>query len=335
MPKISVIIPTYRKNCQEELDNLANYEKYMDTNPFGEEFERLYNSYVKNCEHILNPTIYSLLLQNFPLHEFEVIICHKYPEDFLQGIYSRLECMNLGIFSTCVDIRTIMEKPSIWHSLGDYATVNSNRNTGILNATGELLFFLDDMIIFNENLLQTVWDNYQNGYYTTCKAIKRIKIVDNKIVGKEKLVGEEGTEISDMCTWTYGTSVSLKECLKINGMDEIYDGGFGGTDMDFGRRLSQITRFKRVIGPTIYEFTHYAEQRKRKKIRDDEIFRQICGQAPIPKHIRANTWKPTNEQIEQYKKWHLENIGELDENWSRFMDVPLFDMNLERNRLNV
>ncbi|MBE3094980.1 MAG: hypothetical protein IMZ52_08095 [Actinobacteria bacterium] len=338
---ISVILPTYRRNCQEELNNLHNYDKYMSTNQFGEEFKQLYDKYVKDAIHILNPTIWCLLYQTFK--DFEIVLCHKYPEDLDNLVRDYIipkskDEINLGsVISYKGKIGKVIgikEKDSIWHKLGDYATVNNNRNTGIINAIGELLFFLDDMTIFNENLLQTVWDNYKDGYYTTCKAIKRIKIIDDKIIGTEKMKGNEGNDIPNTATWTYGMSVSMKECLKIGGMDEIWDGSFGGTDTDFGRRLAQVSRYKRKLGPTIYEFSHYAEQKKRKKTRDDEIFRQICRQSPVPKHIVANSWKPTDSERLIYKKWHESTIGELDKNWDKFMDVELFDMKKERSKLN-
>jgi hypothetical protein len=96
--------------------------------------------------------------------------------------------------------------------------------------------------------------------------------------------------------------------------------------MDFGRRLDRVSRYKRKAGPTIYEFTHYMEQDKRKKIRDDEKFREICWQLQIPRHIRANNWKPTKVEMIYYEKWHKENIGELDRNWNQFINVPLYNL---------
>jgi len=315
MTKISVILPTYRKNCQEELDNLHNYQKYLNTSQFGEEFKQLYDKYVKDCKHILEPTLHCIENQNFDIDDYEVILCHKYPEDIPKQ------------FESFSGFKLIKEKDSIWHSLGDYATVNNNRNTGIIHAEGELLFFLDDMTIFNENLLQTVWDNYQDRFYTTCKVIKRIKIEDERIIGNEKFRGiKEDENISNSSTWTYGMSISMKECLKINGFDEIYDGSFGGTDIDFGRRLNRISKYKRKLGPTIYEFSHYSEQKKRPKIRDDEILRLICNQSPIPWEIKANSWKPSQEQLFVYEEWHKQNIGELDKNWIKFIDIPLYNL---------
>lgn len=311
--KISVILPTYRKNCQEELDNLHNYKKYLNTSQFGEEFKQLYEKVnVGGCLHILIPTLRCLNNQTFK--NFEIILSHKYPEDI------KIENWD--------NLKIIKEKNSIWHSLGDYATVNNNRNTGVLEATGELLFFLDDMTIFNETLLQNVWDNYKDGFYTTCPVIKRIKIENDKIQGNFRLKGLEGGGLlSNFATWTYGMSVSLKETLKINGFDEIYDGSFGGTDMDFGRRLSSVSRYKRKVGSMIYEFSHYSEQNKRPKIRDDEVFRTICNQSPKPQYIKANSWKPSQDQLFKYEEWHKQNIGELDKNWNKFMDVPLYNLN--------
>jgi hypothetical protein len=313
--KISIILPTYRKNCKEELDNLHNYQKYIDTSKLGEEFDKLYDKYVKNCNHILEPTLNCILNQTFPIEDYEIILCHKYPEDISE------------IYKLFTNLKLVKEKPSIWHELGNYATVNNNRNTGIINATGELLFFLDDLTIFNENLLQEVWDNYQDGFYTTCKVIKRIKIENEKLIGTFKVKGLAGQGLlNNSATWTYGMSVSLKETLKINGFDEIWDGSFGGTDHDFGRRLDSISRYKRKIGPLIYEFTHYNEQKKRPKTRDDEIFRAICRQSPTPRMVRANSWKPNSVEMERYETWHKSNIGELDKNWNKFLDVPLYNI---------
>jgi len=330
--KISVILPTYRINCQKELDNLHNYKKYLNTSEFGEEFKNLYKYHVfyeqlDCCWHILEPTLDCLISQKFPNDEYEILLCHKYPDDMV-GL------MRYYKDSRFPKIEVIQEKSSIWHSLGDYATVNNNRNTGILHAKGELLFFLDDLTIFNEHLLQNVWDNYQEGFYTTCKAIKRIKTIENKIIGTHKINGLEGDTIPNSSTWTYGMSVSMKDCLKINGFDEVWDGSFGGTDLDFGRRLDRVSRYKRKIGPTIYEFSHYSEQKKRPKIRDDEMLRQICSQSPIPRNIRANTWKPTDSERLIYRNWHESSIGELDKNWDKFMDVKLYDINTKRGELN-
>lgn len=327
--KISVILPTFRRNTKEELSTLWDFFGYFpDKNPLGKEFKELYYDYVyyeelEKCNHILEPTLNSLISQKFD--DFEIILCHKYPEDITELIRYYKD-------TRFPPIKIIKEKDSIWHKLGNYPTVNNIRNSGILNASGELLFFLDDMCIFNQDLLQKIWDNYTNGCYTTCKVFKRITIVDDKIRGTEKFAGAvEGSDIPNYSTWTYGMSVSKEECLAINGFDEIYDGSFGGTDLDFGRRLNLITKYKRKVGPTIYEFSHSHQKIEHKQIRNDEIIRQIFGQSPSPRYVRANSWKPTELQINQYKEWHIKNKGELDENWCKFTDVPLYNLKDLRN----
>jgi len=316
--KISVILPTYRKNNRQELDNLNKIycESKSSHTDLPMEFRNLAVDDLHDVDHILSPTLSSLSYQKFT--DFELILCHKHPEDIKDLVKD---------FSDFIDIKIVKEKLSIWHSLGDYATVNNNRNTGIIYSRGELLFFLDDMTIFNKNLLQTIWNNYMEGFYTTCKVVKRIKLQDNKIVGNSKMKNiSEGDVIPNTMTWSYGMSVSSKECFKINGFDEIWDGSFGGTDMDFGRRLNRITKYKRKAGPIIYEFAHYTEQDKRKKIRDDEAIRQLCKQSPIPQIVRANSWKPTEEEQREYVNWHLKNIGELDLNWNQFTNVPFINL---------
>lgn len=321
--KISVILPTYRTNTKEELQNLIDIAHKSISGSFSEEFSNLCEWYMVPSDedtitHILEPTLMSLMCQKFK--DFEVILCHKHPED-VKELVDR--------FKKFIDIKVIKEKDSIWHKLGDYPTVNNIRNTGIMEAKGELLYFLDDMCIFGDTLLEQVWKNYEEGYYTTNKTVKRIKIENDKIVGSPKLkLIDDGLMISNSITWSYGMSVSREECLEINGFDELYDGSFGGTDIDFGRRLKQISTYRRRCGQTIYEFAHYVNKMQNKMVRDDEMFRQIIKQSPIPKNIRANLWKPTKNEIKRYEIWHKKNVGDLNPHWNKFMDVKLYDMKI-------
>jgi len=322
--KISVILPTNKRNSPELLKEMRNISSITRKKTiFNEDFTLL--SGWGDCRHYLYPTLECLSKQIFL--DYEVIICHKYPEDLndLIDFYPKL--------------KLIKEKPSIWHQLGNYPTVNNNRNTGIMNAKGELLVFLDDMTIFNKHLLRDIWNTYKDGYYSTAKAIRRIRYnpdakvmekgnrktyVDNGIYGAENFHNINiGDKIHNAATWTYCCSMSREECLEINGFDEIYDGNFGGTDQDIGRRLIRISKYKRKLIGNIYEFAHKSHKHT---VRYDEMFRQICGQSPIPKHIRANSWKPTPLELKRYKRWHLHTHGEMDVNWNKFMDIPLYNI---------
>ena len=336
--KISVILPTNKKNSYDELWKFSELRGTILANalyyPLTEEFASLAVSYLDNI-HVLSPTLNSLDNQTFD--DFEVLLCHRYPEDmeWIEKLYSKL------------NLRVIEEKPSIWHGLGDgYRTVNNIRNTGILDAQGELLLFLDDYTIFNKNLLQQAWDAYQDGYYITARGMRRIRynldakptetptrksIVDKGIYSSYNFNHiNEGDIIPNSATWTYCCSVSLEETLRINGFDEVWDGNFGGTDQDFGRRLATVSQYKRKLVGTIYEFAHPSP---RQQLRNDEILRQICGQI-IPKHIRANEWKPTKAEMRRYQKWHESNIGTLNSNWNRFLDVEMYDLSGMRNKVS-
>jgi len=333
MTKISVILPTNKINTKEELDKFKKIQSITQNNlVINKEFTTLCNNYLnsKDAPHILTPTLLSLVNQSFI--DFEVILCHKHPEDIrddFEWICNHLE----------LNGRLIKEKSSIWHELGDkYRTVNNIRNTGLIHAKGELILFLDDYTVFNKNLLQNAWDAYQDGYYITARGMRRIRydpkatptekfsrksIVDKNIYSSYNFNNiKEGEIIPISATWTYCCSVSLRDCLSVNGFDEIWDGNFGGTDQDFGRRLEKITKYKRKLIGTIYEFSHKSP---RMKVRNDEIFRAIIGQT-IPKYIKANNWKPTKAEIDRYKRWHRKNVGKLDSYWDKFMNVPLYNI---------
>lgn len=334
--KISVILPTNKKNSEEELEKMKKVCSVRDIwspNPiFNWDFTAPLDDWVYDAEHILEPTLSCLFGQVF--NDYEVLLCHKYPEDAEELLESY----------DGYDIKLIREKPSIWHELGDeYPTVNNNRNTGIIEARGELLLFLDDNTIFGPYLLKRAWEEYKKGYYITARAIRRIRydpeakpsethsrktLVDKDIYGVQNFNNvKSGGIIPKSATWTYCCSVSLEDTLRINGMDEIWDGNFGGTDQDFGRRLSVVSDIKRKLIGNIYEFAHKSP---RQKLRNDEILRQICGQM-IPKHVRANSWKPTEAEMRRYKKWHETHIGYLDPNWDRFLDVNMFNLDDIRN----
>lgn len=335
MTKISVILPTNKLTSKEEEKKIGKiFNKTFKDEIINEEFTSICQALSGENEpsHILNPTIECLRWQNFD--DFEVLLCHKYPDDVKQIVdWHNVMEKNLGF-----NIKLIKEKPSIWHELGAYPTVNNNRNTGLIHAKGELIFFLDDMTIFENDLLQRVWDKYKDGYYVTCRGMRRIREDSSYEPPAESERGyyytngvyssrnfkyvDDCMEITNTATWTYGCSVSLKECLEINGFDEIYDGNFGGTDQDFGRRLNMISKYKRKLVGNIYEFAHKSP---RQVTRNDEVFRQMCGQAPLPRVSRANSWKPNQSQLNRYERWHLTNTN-MDPNWNKFMEVPLYDI---------
>jgi len=335
-PKISVLLATNRTNkkvfpyIQKCIDGLD----YLQENTFTNEFKKLIINRLSNIDHFIGPTLKSLANQTFK--DFELIISHRYPEDIYEITNRYSEWMD------CTGgIKVIKEKPSIWHDLGEqYHTVANNKNTAFINSSGELIYHIDDLTFFNENLLQEAWNEYQKGNYITGRTVRCItydkgkedtieKIGPNKIrVIKNGWKGEvksltntnEHPRIPMNMYWTCSASISAEELMEINGYDELYDGSLAGIDMDAGNRLSQVSKYNRVASETyLYEIN---DPTPKNMVRDDVMMRSIFR----VNHLRANSWKPKKYQIRRYENWHKHNIGKLDYNWDKFMEVPLYDI---------
>jgi hypothetical protein len=285
-----------------------------------------------NIEHFLDITLKSLELQKIE-EDFEIILSHRYPED-VSNIISKYSGLN---------IKVIKEKHSLWHDLGDnYKTVNNNRNTGIIESSGDILLFLDDYTFFNSSILENVSKNFKEGYTTTFRGCRRLRfktdndvaeIVNNRsrfiigdLTGGFNFINNNPDDIIPIqCTWSYGCSISKDDCLSINGFDEIYDGNFGGTDEDFGLRHALYgTKYDRKLGKeTIYEFHHPTSRSYyNSKPKNSDMFRIISKQLPKPLNLIANSWKPTKNQVKRYEKWYNSVYGSMDNNWNKFMDIP-------------
>ena len=331
-PKISVLLATNRINknvipyMKKASDNL---DKIKD-GTFTEEFKDLAKYCLLDTGHFLEPTIISLANQTFK--DFEVVISHRYPKD--------AEKILSGVPFDC---KLVKEKHSIWHDLGEqYHTVANNKNTSFIHSKGELIYHIDDLTFFNENLLQEAWDLYKQGKYMTGRTVRCItydknlkdnvnKVGLNKIqITKNGWTGQKKSLTLDKFIpmsmfWTCSASVSAKELLEINGYDELYDGSLAGIDMDAGNRLGQISNYDRVASDTyLYEID---DPTPKNMIRDDVMMRQLMRVS----HIRANSWKPKPYQVRRYEMWHKNKIGELDSNWNKFMDVPLYNI----KRINI
>lgn len=330
-PKISVLLSTnrinkkvypYMQKCMDGLENLQD-------GTFTEEFHDLALDRLYGISHILEPTFRSLQSQTFK--DFELIISHKYPEDAI-GIVKEFN----------FPIQLLREKPSIWHALGEkYHTVANTKNTAFIQSTGELIYHIDDLTLFNKNLLQEAWDLYQDRTYVTGRTVRCItydkdfkdemtrlgpmktRITRNGWRGEEKplsLDRRSHPPIPMNVFWTCSASVSAEDLIQINGYDELYDGSLTGIDMDAGNRLSYISKYNRSASDNyLYEINDPTDKYI---TRDDVIMRQLWG----VNHRRANTWRPNPRQIMAYERWHTKNIGELDKNWNKFMDVPMYDI---------
>lgn len=332
MTSISVLLATNRLNDSviKYMHKAMNGLSELQENTFTEEFHELAPSRLEGINHILEPTLRSLDEQTFK--DFELIISHRYPGDAKNII------KELGY-----PIKLVKEKPSIWHDIHPkYHTVANNKNTAFINSSGELIYHIDDLTFFNKNLLKEAWDLWRDNKYMTGRTVRcitydkekfkdyyiraigpnKIEMHKNGWKGQQKpLTGSEGhPEIPMYMFWTCSASVSAEELLEINGYDELYDGSLTGIDMEAGARLDKISKYKRVASDNyLYEIN---DPTPKYQTRDDVMMRKIWR----INYIKANSWKPTPIQVKRYKRWHESEKCEMDPNWNKFMDVPLYNL---------
>jgi len=330
MDKISVLLPTKRDN-EKLLERFRYFEKNMELIPNSTNFKDLLINRLEGIKHYLEPTLKSLEKQKYK--NLELIISHRNP--------SKDEIDTISSYN--INCKLVKEKPSIWHDLGvKYPTLCNNINTAFIHSTGELLWRLDDLTFFDNRVTQELINNWNNKLYTTSRAIRCIEYDDiKKGINTINRLGPNKVEyinngwsyqykpLSDnlyipmsMC-WGFSSTISKDEFIELNGQDELWDGAICGTDMELGRRLDVISKYKRVVGKEIiYELDDVPYK---SNIRDDVMFRKFCTY----KGHKANCWKPDKRTMRLYKRWHEHEKGELDLNWNKMLDVPYIDVKKE------
>jgi len=337
MVKVSVIIKTNRIDANTDISFWKN-GKHSEI--VEDEIREIWQESFRKISSFIEPTLRSLALSKF--QDFELVLVHRHPEEILDIVRKYGENLKLKLVS---------EKHSIWHDLGsEYCTISNAINTGIIWADGELLISADDCSIWHPELIGEMWKLWQNRYYGIPKAVKYVlnpqKTETDRWhertqlkygVMKEETLYQYKPGDYWMPTYGYCFSVSLSDALAINGFDESLDGAMHGEDGDFGERLTRITNvLRRITKSKIYFFGHnYKNVRDYRLVRDNRKFKEFIGQRPYPpKRIRANTWRPTKEQCEAYKQWHLKTYGEIDSNFDKCMEVRTFLLkNLRRRRI--
>ena len=342
MVKVSIILPTNRYNSDMmiRLNNIQEGLRRVDIindRIFTDEFLRLLDYYMDGINHYLELTLRSLERQRYK--NFELIITHRNPIDALAIIKAYGKKVNYKI-------KLVEEKPSIWHSLGNYPTLINNINTGVIHSEGELIWRIDDMVFFNENTLRELVRLYQFNHYGTSPVVKNISYnknikfdraqrdkIGNKIIYQKKgfygiiknITDKPFAEIPKSMTWGYSSTINIHDFLEVNGQDELWDGSITGTDMELGERISRVSTYRRMrTKQYVYELDDTVGNSIKKSIRDDVIFRNMIS---IP--TKANSWKPTKEEMDAYEKWHLSKYGSIDSNWKKMLDVPFYDFKEE------
>lgn len=334
-PRISIILPTNRLR-EDILPKIRNIQKALETNDkdiFNKEFIPLISKRIEGINHYIELTLKSLEAQTFK--DFELIISHKYPVDMLDVVKEY-----------DLPIKLVAEKHSIWHDLGmKYPTLGNNINTSVIHSEGELLFRLDDLTLFNKNVLQEMSDMWGRGLLVTSRGYRlidyveslpedeikyekvgarKLKIVQNRWRAQYKpLTRNPHEEIGkDMC-WGFSSTLSRNDFLEVNGQNELFDGSISGTDMELGARIQSISPYNRISSYNlIYEVNDIPYKYMS---RNDVVMRSFFKNIPI----RANSWKPSKEERDRYKEWHISEYGDIDDNWDSFMNVPYLNMREE------
>lgn len=105
--------------------------------------------------HLFEPTLQTLQKQTFTDFEYIVVdVCYEERKDYFKD-------HNYGL-----KIKHIPAAPNIWHELGLVQTCHQF-NKGIIYADGELLFFDADSALLPPDLMQNLWNHYEQGWFVS------------------------------------------------------------------------------------------------------------------------------------------------------------------------
>jgi GT2 family glycosyltransferase len=226
---------------------------------------------------IFEPTIKSLNKQEYK--EFELIII-----DACYSSYRKEWIEKNSNFS----VKYINAFPNRFLEKGMCA-ISSMKNKGLIYAEGELVVFIDDCTEFPMNWTKKIWNWFEKGFFPMSltyyfeggkpkilgKGNKYIEIIYGKEYYKEdKLYAflRNGDIVRDSRAdfvnklgivhpsgnWFYGgSSASLEALLKINGIDEKFDGKKGLEDSDTGLRLEKAGYNVFVLDKDLWHIEHW------------------------------------------------------------------------------
>ena len=339
MPKISVIIVTCR---EEQESNLDVWKQVVKGEPIGGralvrgKFKHLLELCVKpDMQSFLEPTLRSLELQSFKNFEVIIVDWHMEKRRHITETYRGK-----------MKIKHVKDKPSPWHKIKPpkgweakvkpaFPDVGNARNTGVILAEGELLLFLDDNIILEPETLETCWKWHLKSYgaklirYRWDFEEERLKLkpeFNSPIYSK--LWSNGWMPYTYKGAWSHGFTVTLENMLKTNGFEEVLIGGtVGAEDIDLANRLhnliekptgktKMIIDAKAVAWELGHRHIHYYRPPVRLNILLLDIIRDWS------RDTLANTRKPTESELEEYRRKMLERGEKLHPYWNLFPKEP-------------
>ena len=247
----------------------------------------------------------------------------------------------------------------IWHTLEEpegfrtelrmkFPSVANARNTGVVLADGELLVYLDDNIILQEDCLKTAWKWYKRG--CGLKIIRhRYNLDGNRITLDPEFRGDRYGELwsrgqqehTYRCAWSNAVAIPLEMELEVNGWNEDFDGVVGCDDIEHAIRLDNLAKklgAKMMLDTSAvaWELGHRHIQHGRYNVRANFVLLDAMKERWGPDlggRIRANddrSYLP--ELMRRYAELHIQRKerDHLEYPMHPFFDyntrVPTFDL---------
>jgi len=192
-------------------------------------------------------SIRSVAKQTFPKEDYEVLIVNNDPQD-------------TAVSEIVEEIRAkhFLEDPqNIQLILCPYKGLSNARNAGISEASGEILCFLGDDAVANEDWLEQIWrtftDNPQVGVVGGTIELKMPSSQPDWLTpdmkdlwGFFQIDNKDYTEVHDWHAFPYGTNWCARRCalLEIGGFRSRY--GRRGTDLGLGEQIIAAILVKRL-----------------------------------------------------------------------------------------
>jgi glycosyltransferase involved in cell wall biosynthesis len=311
--------------------------------------------------HMLKPTIDSLKTQSFK--DFEVII--------IDSLYNkRPNLFNGDPFNSSKLLFRVKHVPvhknhTFWLDRCRWS-VCGQLNTGIIHSQGDLIVRIDDCCEFDSQFIQKFWDGYQSGYFPgamhLCSNEPPVVIEDAKrddvlkvIYGQDclardaryEIVKNNGGRIVGPYNWHCGySSMSLEAALKINGLDENFDGDKSLEDIDCGSRIEMAgykDKFIMDVDHQVIEHGHnpVSGLKGSTSIKCNYALLQLNR---LKKRYRVNSDKLIGKDIDfiretssklpcapEGEKHSFDLTGDLFETW--MFRQPIFNLKDERKKI--
>jgi len=216
--------------------------------------------------HVFAPTLETL--KNQTMLDFELII--------VDGLYNQRKDYFKNL-TLPFPVKHVPAKPNLWHDVG-LSGMATQYNKGVIYADGELLFFTGDSYMFVPDFMKRLWNYFLKGYFPCAWYMRDYGTMDTSdstfevhfySVGTDSIrkapipynmlgvftgdcvsiehryfqafeqVGRTVETYDLPFEWYFAnSSVSLDAMLKINGVDQKFDGGDRSLfDCDMGSRL--------------------------------------------------------------------------------------------------